>query len=340
MTKYNRIEIIVKRLGYPEYRVGQIYDAIFKRKVTRYADMFQLPEPLRAALIAELGANIIGVSRVTHSLSVQTDKTLFELHDGCAVEAVALRYKRGWNSFCISSQCGCACGCKFCATGGMGFRRNMTADEITDQVLYFLKSGRKLDSISFMGMGEPLLNPETFTALGLLTDARLFGLSQRRITVSTVGIVPGIKRLTAEFPNVNLAFSLHAPTDGVRRDIMPIDGKYRIADVFSALDAHIAATNRRVFLAYIMLSGVNDKKADALRLAELIRGRGEYRRLYHVDLIPYNKTRRGLFDASPIAHIREFCEILRRRGISVSVRTQFGSDVDAACGQLATGEEK
>lgn len=335
MTKYEAIRRIVSDLGYPEYRFGQISNAIFKQKIKRYDDMIQLPAALRDALEAELGDRVVVFTAAEHSLSKQTHKVLFRAPDGCAAEAVALEYKRGWNSFCISSQCGCACGCKFCATGGMGFKRNLTADEITDQLLAFLLDGKTLDSVSFMGMGEPLLNPEVFTALRVLTDAELFGLSQRRLTVSTVGIVAGIRRMTAEFPNVNIAFSLHAPTDDLRSEIMPVNDKFPIAEVFAALDEHIETTNRRVFLAYVMLSGVNDGDAEARALIELIGAHKRYKRLYRVDLIPYNRTSAGRFAASDRARIIRFRNILERAGLNVSVRTQFGSDINAACGQLA-----
>ncbi len=335
MTKYEVMRRIVNDLGYPEYRFGQITDAIFKQKARRYEDMTQLPASLRNALKAELGEYTVGFTAVTHDLSKQTQKVLFRSPDGSAVEAVALEYKKGWHSFCVSSQCGCACGCKFCATGGMGFKRNLSADEITDQLLTFLLEGKTLDSVSFMGMGEPLLNPEIFTALRVLTDPQLFGLSQRRLTVSTVGIATGIKRMTAEFPNVNIAFSLHAPTDDLRRTIMPVNDKYDIADVLGALDGHIAATNRRVFLAYVMLRGVNDGDAQARALIDLIDKHKRYKRLYHIDLIPYNRASAELFVASDRRRIIKFRNILERAGLSVSVRTQFGSDINAACGQLA-----
>ncbi len=334
MTKYEYIEQILNDLGCRKYRFGQVLDAIFSLKITRYEDMKQLPAEVRRALAAALGENTVGFADAVHSVCRQTDKTVFMLPDGCKTETIALKYRKGWNSFCISSQCGCACGCKFCATGGMGFKRNLTADEITDQLLYFLLAGKKLDSVSFMGMGEPLLNPHTFTALRMLTDDRLFGLSQRRLTLSTVGIPHGIERMTDEFPAVNLAFSLHAPTDRSRSALMPINDKYRISDVFAALDRHIRTTNRRVFLAYVMLGGVNDGDAEARALVELINKHDRCKPLYRIDLIPYNKTSKGFFVPSDKARIEKFRNILTRAGIGASIRTQFGSDINAACGQL------
>lgn len=339
MTKYQIIRRVLDDLGCREYRFGQVLNAVFVQKIKRYDDIIQLPRNVRRALADALGEHTVGLASAAHSVSKQTDKVMFALPDGCATETVALEYKKGWSSYCISSQCGCACGCRFCATGGIGFKRNLTADEITDQLLYFLQEGKTLDSVSFMGMGEPLLNPNTFTALRVLTDAKLFGLSQRRITLSTVGIVPGIARMSKEFPNVNLAFSLHAPTDGLRREIMPMNDKYGITDVLNALDSHIEATNRRVFLAYVMLGGVNDGDAEARALCELLDGHRRFKPLYHVDIIPYNRTAKGLFAPSKKARIMSFRNILARAGISASVRTQFGSDINAACGQLVAGAE-
>lgn len=335
MTKYEIIRRILDDLGCREYRFGQVLNAVFKQKAQRYADIKQLPAEVRRALTTALGENTVGFTSAVHSVSKQTDKSLFTLPDGCATETVSLEYRKGWNSFCVSSQCGCACGCKFCATGGMGFKRNLTADEITDQLLYFLQAGKTLDSVSFMGMGEPLLNPNTFEALRVLTDRKLFGLSQRRLTLSTVGIAPEIVRMTTEFPNVNLAFSLHAPTDELRRAVMPMNDKYNISDVFDALDRHIATTNRRVFLAYVMLRGVNDGDAEARALCELLNEHRRYKPLYRVDLIPYNRTSKIGFAPSDRSRIIKFRNILARAGVNASVRTQFGSDIDAACGQLA-----
>lgn len=334
MTKYEYIEQILKDLGCRQYRFGQVLNAIFSQKITRYEDMRQLPVEVRRALAAALGETTVGFTDAVHSVCRQTNKTVFLLPDGCKTETIALKYRKGWNSFCVSAQCGCACGCKFCATGGMGFKRNLTADEIADQLLYFLQAGKKLDSVSFMGMGEPLLNPHTFSALRTLTDEKLFGLSQRRLTLSTVGIPHGIERMTDEFPGVNLAFSLHAPTDALRSAVMPINDKYRISEVFSALDRHIRSTNRRVFLAYVMLGGVNDGNAEARALIELMNKHSRYKPLYHVDLIPYNKTSKGIFVPSDKARIETFRNILTRAGIGASIRTQFGSDINAACGQL------
>ncbi len=333
MTKYE----IMKRLVSAEpYRYSQILSAIFKRGILRFSDMRELPRGVRDSLSEARGESVLSLSPLKSVRDGQAEKLLFGLSDGGAIETVALEYARGWRSFCISSQVGCAFGCRFCATGTMGFSRNLAADEITDQLLYFSARGMAIDSVSFMGMGEPLSNPEVFGAMRELTDPEMFGLSQRRITVSTVGIPTGIERLSREFPQVNIALSLHAPTDALRRKLMPISGKYSIESVMSALDAHIERTHRRVFLAYTMLKGFNDGEDAAHELCRLIERR-DTKKLYRVDLIPFNGSARvSEFEPSTRRDIQSFMRVLRRRNISVSVRTQFGSGINAACGQLAT----
>jgi len=209
-TKYGKMKQIISNLKLPDYRYEQLTKAIFHQKIDSFDDMHILPKVLKIALVNEFGSNVSSVIPVFSQDSKQAQKLLFELTDGERIEAVGLKYKQGWESFCISSQCGCGFGCGFCATGSAGFKRNLTADEITDQLLYFYFNDHRLNSISFMGMGEALANPELFDAVKILTDQSLFGLSQRRITISTIGIIPGIQRLTKEFPQVNLAFSLHS----------------------------------------------------------------------------------------------------------------------------------
>lgn len=218
----------------------------------------------------------------------------------------------------------------------MMLRRNLTVDEITDQILYFMQQGCSINSISFMGMGEPFANPQVFEALHDLTAPELFGLSQRRITISTIGIVPGIQKLTREYPQVNLAYSLHAPTDRLRETLMPITKTYPLGQVLDTLDQHIRQTNRKVFLAYIMLKDVNDSDRHAEQLTKLLFKHKKYLPLYHLDLIPYNQTTvTETMVPSSHTRIKAFCRIIHNAGISVNIRTQFGSDINAACGQLA-----
>lgn len=325
---------IVSDMKLPDYRYEQIINAVFHQRIDDFDNMQILPKALRMALVNEFGNRVSSVKPVFIQDSKQAEKLLFQLSDGEKIEAVGLKYKQGWESFCISTQCGCGFGCRFCATGSAGFKRNLTVDEITDQLLYFLFNSHKLNSVSFMGMGEALANPELFDAVKILTDQSLFGLGQRRITVSTIGIIPGIQRLTREFPQVNLTFSLHSPFDKQRSDLMPINKRFPLNEVMKALDEHIIRTGRRVFIAYIMLEGINDTKVHAEAVVSLLKNRGSWGHLYHVDLIPYNSTDKTAIKFQSSGAIRQFGGTLKKAGISVTIRTQFGSEISAACGQL------
>lgn len=335
-NKYEKIRQMMLALGYPAYRYRQFTHAVFQRHVGRFAQMEGLPRPLREALERELGPSVCRLAPLQESASPQVQKILFRLTDDERIETVALRYRRGWESFCLSSQCGCGFGCRFCATGALGPGRNLTADEITDQMLYFYLNGHSLDSVSFMGMGEALANPHLFEALALLTDPALFGLGQRRITVSTIGILPGIEKLAANYPQINLALSLHSPFDRQRSELMPVNETYPLDAVMRALDGYIQKTGRKVFIAYILLRGVNDSPAHAKALATLLGGRGPWAHLYHVDLIPYNPTESAALQFAPTgkAGVRQFQRSLESSGVRTTVRAQFGAGIDAACGQL------
>lgn len=330
------IQRILTELKQPAYRFQQIADAIFKQKIGEYDRMTILPKGIRNELIKNLGEHVLNLTPVLQKTSSQVNKVLFSIEGGERIEAVQLSYERGWKSYCISSQCGCGYGCRFCATGTIGLKRNLTADEITDQLLYFHLQGEALDSVSFMGMGEALANPYIFDALKILTDPRTFGLGHRRITVSTIGILPGIDRLTKEFPQVNLTFSLHSPFDEQRSELMPINNRFPLHDVLNKLDQHIGETGRKVYIAYILLRGQNDSNEHAEAIAALLRDRGPWEHLYHVNLIPYNSTdvTPESFRQSDKDRVRKFAGILKSQGIKVTVRTQFGTDIDAACGQL------
>ncbi|APC80728.1 Cfr family 23S rRNA (adenine(2503)-C(8))-methyltransferase [Clostridium botulinum] len=338
-TKYGKMKQIVSNLKLPDYRYEQLIKAIFHQRIDNFDDMHILPKALRMSLVNEFGKNVSSVIPVFSQDSKQAQKLLFELTDGERIEAVGLKYKQGWESFCISCQCGCGFGCRFCATGSVGFKRNLTADEITDQLLYFYFNDHRLNSISFMGMGEAFANPELFDAVKILTDQNLFGLSQRRITISTIGIIPGIQRLTQKFPQVNLAFSLHSPFESQRSDLMPINKRFPLNEVMKTLDEHIIHTGRRVFIAYIMLEGINDSKEHAEAVVGLLKNRGSWEHLYHIDLIPYNSTDKTTFKFQSSSAIKQFCSTLKKAGISATVRTQFGSEISAACGQLCYENE-
>ena len=317
------------------YRVDQLYRAATKELVAGLDAVTTLPKELRAALAAEgFALDSLEPVVVQRSRDGQTSKGLFRLHDGNEVEAVLMEHHGERNTVCISSQAGCAYACTFCSTGQAGYSRNLTATEIFDQARYFAKElarqGRKITNVVFMGQGEPFANYEAVMgAVALLNDAKGFGLGHRHITISTVGLVDKIDRFAAEATQVNLAISLHAPTDATRSAIMPVNRKFSTAELMAAVERYVRATRRKVFFEYVMLAGVNDSDQHARDLARLMKGQ-----LYHVNLIPYNSTPDALLRGTDDARIWEFAKLLEQHGAAVTVRTPMGRDIAAACGQL------
>ncbi|MBV8151492.1 MAG: 23S rRNA (adenine(2503)-C(2))-methyltransferase RlmN [Candidatus Eremiobacteraeota bacterium] len=317
------------------YRLRQIYRAATKELVADVAEVTTLPVGLRASLRAQgLAFDSLMPVVVQHSSDGQTTKGLFRTADGSDVEAVLMEHHGGRSTVCISSQAGCAYACAFCATGQAGFTRNLEATEIFDQARFFARElasrEKKITNVVFMGMGEPFANYEAvMKAVRLLQDPQGFGLGHRHITISTVGLVPQIDRFAAEGIQVNLAISLHAPTDELRSKMMPVNRKYPIEQLMAACERYIARTHRKIFFEYVMLAGVNDRPEDAVALARLMRGP-----LYHVNLIPYNATPNAELKGSPELRIRAFQKELESRGAVATVRVPMGRDIAAACGQL------
>ena len=309
--------------GEPAYRAGQVWEWM-ARGARGYGEMTNLPAPLRERL-----EQAVPLSTLTVKAEAKSDdgtvKTLFETADGRPLEAVLMRYRDGRRSVCVSSQSGCPLTCTFCATGRMKFGRNLTADEILDQALHFRRV-EEVDHVVFMGMGEPTMNIDNvLAACERLPD---LGVTNRRTAISTVGWVPGIDRLAeCEMP-VGLALSLHAPNDGLRSQLMPVNDRYPLAEVLAACDRYRARRRRKVFVEYVMLDGVNDLPEHARQLAELLDPRG-----YKVNLIPYNPT--GAYDGSSPERIERFRAILAEHRLTATVRLTRGRDIDAACGQLA-----
>jgi 23S rRNA (adenine2503-C2)-methyltransferase len=309
--------------GEPAYRAAQVWEWA-ARGARSYAEMTNLPAALRERL-----EEAVPLSALTVDEEVRSDdgtvKALFRTGDGRPLEAVLMRYRDGRRSVCLSSQSGCPLTCTFCATGQMAFGRNLSADEILDQALHF----RRLESIDhavFMGMGEPTMNLDAVLAAAALLPG--LGVTHRRTAISTVGWVPGIERLTeCEMP-ISLALSLHAPNDGLRSRIMPVNDRYPLAEVLAACDRYRARRRRKVFVEYVMLDGVNDLPEHARQLAALLDPR-----IYKVNLIPYNPT--GAYAGSPAEQIESFRAILAENGLTATVRLTRGRDIEAACGQLA-----
>lgn len=264
----------------------------------------------------------------------QTIKALLKLHDGFEIETVLMQHHGRRNTVCVSSQAGCAYRCAFCATGQAGFSRHLTPSEILDQVLFFARHlaqrGEKVTNIVFMGMGEPFHNYAAVRdAIAMLCDQSGMSLAKRHVTVSTVGLVPEIRKFAREPLSVNLAVSLHAPTDAIRTPLMPVNERYALDELMSACADYAAETGRRIFFEYLMLEGVNDGDAEAEALAALMR-LGDY----HVNLIPYNTTPDTALQGSADERVRAFQAILSGHGIPTTVRQPMGRDIAAACGQL------
>lgn len=316
----------------PKYRYAQVNQALWQDFVSDWEQISNLPKALRSRLGEECPLAIKAeVEKGTGSKG--SEKALIAFSDGEAVETVLIRQKER-NTICVSSQVGCPLGCAFCATGQFGFRRNLSAEEIVEQVVFWArrlkaeKPASKIDNIVFMGMGEPFLNyPEFMKAVKFLNNPENMNIGSRRLSVSTAGIVEGIKRLAGEKLAINLAISLHAANDSLRRDLMPIAKKYSLREILAAVDIYIKKTGRRVMFEYLMIKGINDSDEDALALAKLLK-----KPLYLVNLIPYNPT--GRFKPSSRERIEKFKEMLERNGVPATIRLSFGADILAACGQL------
>lgn len=315
-----------------KFRFKQAWKAIFVDLITDWQENTTLPIGLREKLNTECPLAIKG--EFFGSKTSDSAKALLTYADGAQVETVLMKHEGGRNTVCVSSQVGCPMACAFCATGKMGFKRNLTSDEIIDQVLFFgrlLKNeNKKITNVVFMGMGEPFLNYDNvLTAIKILNDQSGFNLGARHFAISTCGVVEGIKKLADEELQINLAISLHAPEDKLRGELMPINKKYPLKIVLRAVDDYLKKKNRRVMFEYLLIKGVNDSILDAKKLVELM-----FKPLYIVNLIPYNPT--GKFLPSDEKQIKQFMETLLRAGITTTRRHSFGGDIEAACGQLIT----
>ena len=320
------LETALADLGQPAYRASQVWEWA-ARGAASYDEMTNLPAPLRASLTADVPFSTLRVETEAQAKD-GTVKTLFRTADGHAVEAVLMRYRDGRRSICLSSQSGCPLTCTFCATGKMRFARNLTASEILDQALHF----RRLEAVNhavFMGMGEPFLNVDAvFAAARRLPD---LGITHRRTTISTVGWLPGLTRFVDEVDEpIRLALSLHAAEPTLRSSLMPVNDRFPLADVLAECRRYVALRNRRVYIEYVMLAGVNDSPGQAKALARTL-GLDAFK----VNLIPYNPT--GLYQGSTRDTIEGFKAVLDRGRIPATVRLTRGRDIAAACGQLAAG---
>jgi 23S rRNA (adenine2503-C2)-methyltransferase len=324
-------------LGEPAYRAGQVSRHYFGRLIRDPEAMTDLPAGARERIAEALLPRLLTPVHERSCDGGTTRKVLWRLHDGALVESVLMAYPDRVTA-CVSSQAGCGMGCPFCATGQAGLTRNLSTAEIVDQAvslasLSSYELGRRLSHVVFMGMGEPLANYARLVAAvrRLVAPApEGLGLSQRHVTVSTVGLVPAMHRLAEEDLSVTLALSLHAPDDDLRDELVPVNQRWKIAEVLDAGWTYAARTGRRLSIEYAMIRDVNDQPWRASRLAELLGSR-----LVHVNLIPLNPTPGSRWDASPKPVEREFARRLRAAGIATTVRDTRGREIDGACGQLA-----
>lgn len=319
--------------GEPAFRLKQAREAVFKNLIEDWNEATNLPPELREKLNLEAPLKID--AKIFESED-NAQKARIILKDGVKIETVLMGHQDGRQTICVSSQAGCALGCVFCATGKTGFKRNLEALEIIEQVLFFARILRKekarVNNIVFMGMGEPFLNYDNvFEAIKILNDKNGLNIGSRHISISTAGIVEGIKKLSGESLQINLALSLHAPNDVLRQQIMPVAKKYKLAEIFEVLENYIEKTKRRVMLEYVMIKDFNDSDKCARELVGLIK---KMRRpLVFMNLILYNPT--GFFQPSDKKRVEAFKKTLEKEKITVTQRWRFGENLGAACGQLA-----
>jgi len=342
---YPVLEKALLALSEPAYRARQVWQGLYQ-SLWSQADQFT---PLSAVLRQKLGETFafshLTPGPILDSSDRQTRKTMFTLPDGYAIEAVLMRYGKSGavktrRTLCISTQAGCAMGCVFCATGQMGFKRHLTSGEIIEQILFYARQlqplGEKVTNVVLMGMGEPFHNYEaTMQAIDRLGDAQGFNFGARRFTISTVGLVPMIRRFANEHRQVNLAVSLHAVQDELRQSMLPVNKRYPVDELLSACREYIDKTNRRITFEWALINGVNDSVDQARLLGERLRGL-----LCHVNLIPLNPTQGYAGQGSTQERAKAFTAELARFGIPCTLRLRRGIDIQAGCGQLATGKTR
>lgn len=335
--------------GQPKYRLNQAREAIYKNFISNWEEATFFAKDLRDKLNKECPLEI--EADVLVSKKEDSVKARITLADGMIIETVLMRHKdplrpevNGRNTVCVSSQVGCPLGCLFCATGKMGLKRNLTSDEIIEQVIFFnryLKAesaelgARRVTNVTYMGMGEPLLNYDNvLESIKILNDYRYFNIGVRSISVSTAGIIEGIEKLSNNPLHINLAISLHAPSNKLRGELMPINKKYALKEVLKAVDQYVKKTKRKVMFEYVLINGVNDSDECAKELAKIMADN----KLYFVNLILYNDT--GIYKASTTERVKKFRDILEKLKIRYTQRYRFGDDINAACGQFATNSQQ
>jgi len=336
------VKIYLSSLNLPQYRQKQILKNYFSGHYLTFLDMTDLPKDLRFDL--EKNFSLISLHESKLITDTDTQKAVLALKDNLAIESVLMNYD-DWLTACVSSQVGCPLNCAFCATGKMGFKRNLTSEEIVDQILYwknilsnpnkppFLKGGERraedLKRIVFMGMGEPFLNWDNLLS-ALKTIKEDLGIGSRKISISTAGVIPKIYEFADLNTEINLALSLHAPDQETRKKIMPIARKYVFDDLIKSLNYYTAHTRRQLFLEYALIEGINDSESHLDKLITLLKSN----RLFYLNLIPLNPVKGGL---NPSSNLNLFADTLEKNHINFSLRRSLGKSSNSACGQLIVG---
>ena len=332
---YEDLKALLTDWGEASFRADQIWKELYQDFKTDFSVFTTLPIALRERLSENFSiSNISPVDQLSSS-DIQTTKLLFELTDGNRIESVLMKYDKR-TTLCISTQAGCAMGCTFCATGQMGFTRNLSTGEIIAQILFFARQlaedREKVTNIVYMGMGEPFHNYDaTLASIDTLNHPRGMKFGARRFTISTVGLVPAIKRFTAENRQVNLAISLHAATDELRASMLPVNNRYPIADLIAACQEYVDTTHRRITFEWALIQNVNDTEEQAQKLVALLKDM-----LCHVNVIPLNPTEQFGGKRSEVIRIKKFQQALESNGIPCTIRIRRGIDIQAGCGQLAS----
>lgn len=328
------MEDLLVSCGQPKFRGKQIFSWIYKGAVS-LDEMSNLPKDLREKLKEKVFIENLQIKQIQKSQRDGTRKYLFGLRDGSAIESVYMQYNHG-NSVCVSSQAGCRMGCKFCASTVGGLSRNLEASEIVGQLLAIERdTGTKISNVVVMGTGEPFDNYKNLTHfIDLIHQKDGLNLSLRNITVSTCGIVPRIQQFGREYPQVNLAVSLHAASDKERSELMPVNKRYPLDELLKTCKEHGEITGRRVTYEYTLVKGINDSQNHAIHLANKLRGS-----LCHVNLIPLNSVKENDMEGSDANTADYFRQVLEKRGVPTTVRRELGGDISAACGQLRLGEK-
>jgi 23S rRNA (adenine2503-C2)-methyltransferase len=335
------LETTFESWGQPKYRASQVWQGLYHQFWTKPDDFTALPLPLRQKLAEQFDFSHLAPGKVLQSKDGETQKTLFHLPGGAAIEAVLMRYANR-RTLCISTQAGCAMGCVFCATGQMGLRSNLSSGEIVEQVLYYARQlhgeGDQVTNIVIMGMGEPFHNYDaSMAAIDRLNQPQGYHFGARRFTVSTVGLIPAIQRFTSEGRQVNLAISLHAADDALRNSLLPINRKYPLKDLIQACQEYVDTTHRRISFEWALIQDTNDSLEQARKLAQLLQ---VFRRgaatLCHVNIIPLNPTRAYRGKATTRDQAIPFKDELEKHHIPCTIRIRRGIDIQAGCGQLAT----